>query len=143
MARKAQTELTEFDLLAACLAGMEQEGLNHTQYRISFDENTLAALNKKNVASTSIEALQRLVDRCFANGWMENTVMGTRYNDLCLTSTGFGAAKSRQRRAEMESQRSIAKKMSDYVLDHRGLFIVLGFVLTLTSVLFTVWRYTK
>ncbi len=69
--------------------------------------------------------------------------MGAKYNHLRLTTTGFGAAKSRQRRAEMLQQRSPTKKVSDYVVEHRGLFMVLGFLLALASFTFTIWRYRK
>ena len=143
MRRKKPTQLDEFDLLALCLSSMESEGLNHQQFRMSFNEQVLAALNDRNGTTSNLEELHRLVDKCFANSWLEHTVMGNRYHELKLTSTGYGAARSRQRRAEIRRERSIVKKMSDYVIEHRGLFMVLGFLLALASFTFTVWRYIR
>lgn len=143
MGNKTQKQLSEFDLLAECLAQMEQQGINHNLLSINFDDKTLGELNHQLGTSTSLEELHKLVDRCLANSWLEHTVMGAKYNELRLTTTGFGAAKSRQRRAEMLQQRSRTKKVSDYVVEHRGLFMVLGFLLALASFTFTIWRYVK
>lgn len=139
----AQEKLSEFDLLAECLAQMEQQGINHKLFSINFDDKTLQVLNQKFCTTASLEELHKLVDRCLANDWLEHTVMGAKYNELRLTTTGFGAAKSRQRRGEMLQQRSVPKKVSDYVIEHRGLFMVLGFLLALASFTFTIWRYVK
>ncbi len=59
--------LTEFDLLAECLAQMEHEGINHNLLRINFDDNTLEKLNIQLGTTTSLEELHKLADRCLAN----------------------------------------------------------------------------
>lgn len=143
MGKEKQKELSEFDLLAEFLAQMEQQGINHKLMSINFDDKTLQELNHQFGTNTTLEELHKLVDKSLANSWLEHTVMGGKYHDLRLTTTGFGAAKSRQRRAEMLEQRSTTKKMSDYVVDHRGLFMVLGFLLAVASFTFTIWRYVK
>lgn len=143
MGKEKKNELSEFDLLAECLAQMEQQGINHKLMSINFDHKTLQELNHQSGTNTTLEELHKLVDKCLANSWLEHTVMGAKYNELSLTATGFGAAKSRRRRAEVLGQLSTTKRMSDYVVDHRGLFMVFGFLLALASFTLTIWRYLK
>lgn len=71
-----------------------------------------------------------------ANEWLEHAAMGAgKYGNLRLTTTGFGVAKSRQRKQELLNEKSIFKKTSDFIENHKGIFIVFGSAIALAGLL--------
>jgi len=45
---------------------------------------------------------------------------------LNITPKGLGVARSKQKSDELKASRSFLKKVSDYIEDHKGLFIALA-----------------
>ena len=122
-------EPTEFDLLSIFVREMESHGVSHKLIRIDIDDALVAQMGAFLFIKVSLEEMQRLADKCFANEWLEHAYMGAQYGGLQLTTSGFGVVRSKQRKQESLAKRSIAKKTSDYVEDHKGLVIVLGILI--------------
>lgn len=126
---------TEFDILALFVDEMESEGVSRKLIRLSVDDAFVGRLSDKLGMAISLEPIQRLVDRCLANEWLEHTSLGTgKYGFLAITATGLGVVRSKQKSEEVKRSRSNLKKLSDAIEDHKGLFIALGALLALATV---------
>ena len=117
-----------------------QEMLNAGQarnlIRLSVNARMVEGIYDKSAISVTERELQRTADICLANSWIKHTTMGVgQYSNLQLSTTGFGVAKSKQKQADLLNSRSILKKASDYIEEHKGLFILLGFVIALAGLL--------
>lgn len=128
--------VTEFDLLEVFTTEMEREGVNHKSVRLDIDAALAEQMTKARSTSVAVEDLQRLADKCLANAWLEHAVIGAgKYGHLVLTSTGVGVIRSRQRKKEALNARTNLKKISDYIEDHKGLFVALGALIALAGLL--------
>ncbi len=125
---------TEFDLLRLFVDEMERQGSNRKLVRLDIDDSFVGQLMALGLETTIAQA-QRLADRCLANEWLEHTVMGGKYISLSLTAAGFGVVRSRQLRKQQLDGRGFLKKVSDYIEDHKGLFVALGVVIALAGLL--------
>lgn len=126
--------MPEFKILNNVLDYMESKGMTYKQVEITIDEELIEEINTVNKSSHTIEELQKAVDKCFAHEWLKRRGMGgNKYSHLQITPKGVGAARSKQRSDDLKKSRSFLKKASDYIEDHKGLFIVLGFLLAIAT----------
>ena len=137
MAKKK--EITEFDILELYVGEMESQGANRNLVTISIDEGMASKLHDKLGVKVTLENLQRLADICLANEWLEHRFLAGKYGELGLTTTGYGVVRSRQRKAELQANRSVFKKVSDYIEDHKGLFIALGAAVAVVGLLLKIF----
>jgi len=133
--KKMAKVITEFDILELYVCEMESEGANRNLVRISVDECMVSAFRDKFGVEVTLENLHRLADICLANEWLEHRVMAGKYGQLGLTTTGLGVVRSRQRKAEALANRTSLKKVSDYIEDHKGLFVALGAAIAVAGLL--------
>ena len=126
---------TEFDLLQVYVEEMEAQGIKHNLVRLDINESLAERIGIEMGSEVTLEQLQVTTDRCLANNWLEHTCLGNKYQMLSLTSTGFGVVRSRQRKEESLANRSFLKKISDYIEDHKGLFIALGAIIAIVGLL--------
>jgi hypothetical protein len=133
MSRKK--EIAEFDILELYVSEMESQGVNRNLITISVDESIASKLHERIGIKVTLDNLQRLADICLANEWLEHRTLAGKYGELGLTATGYGVVRSRQRKAELLANRSVLKKVSDYIEDHKGLFVALGAVVAIVSLL--------
>lgn len=126
---------TEFDLLEIFVTEMEQRGQKRNLIRFDIDEKMAVAVSDKIGIPVTLEEIQKLADRCLANEWLEYSMMAGKYGQLGLSAAGFGVVRSRQRKQEMLTNRSATKKFSDYIEDHKGLFVALGVAIALGGLL--------
>lgn len=113
---------------------MESKGMTYKQVEVTINEDLVEKINTVNKSSHTLEELQNAADKCFAHEWLKRRGMGGgKYIHLQITPKGVGAARSKQRSDELRKSRSFLKKVSDYIEDRKGLFIVLGFLLTLAT----------
>ena len=128
-------EISEYDLLEVFVDEMESRGENRSLIRFSIDDAMVVLISKKHGGNFTLDQLHRLADRCLANEWLEHRVMAGKYEALGLTTTGFGFVRSKQRKKENLANRSIFKKASDFIEDHKGLMVALGVGIALTGLL--------
>lgn len=126
----------EYDFLDLFYQEMLEVGQARNLVRLSVNARMVEDIYDKSAISVTEGELQRAADICLANSWVKHTTMGVgQYGNLQLTTTGFGVAKSKQKQAELLNNRSIMKKASDYIEEHKGLFILLSFVIAIAGLL--------
>ncbi len=126
--------MVEFKILNNILDFMESNGTTYKLVEISIDQQFVEEINAVNKSSYSLEEVQKAADKCLAHEWLKHNYIGAdKYAHLQITPKGVGAARSKQKSDELKKSRSVLKKTSDYIDDHKGLFIVLGFLLALAT----------
>lgn len=128
-------DTSEEDILTIFVQEMESRGESRKLVRLDIDESMAERVNALKGSKIDIEQLHKYADICLANEWLEHTVMGGKYGSLSITTTGLGVVRSRQRKAEVLAKRSLLKKFSDYIEDHKGLFILLGAAIAIAGLL--------
>lgn len=126
---------TEFDLLEIFVTEMEQRGEKRNLIIFDIDQKMAGAVSDKVGVPVTLEEIQKLADRCLANEWLEHKVLAGKYGQLELSTSGFGVVRSLQRKQEKLANRSFLKKTSDYIEDHKGLFIALTVAIGLAGIL--------
>lgn len=120
---------------------MEQTGSTRKQVRLSVDAELLHQLNQHTKEKYNIEDVRKAVDKCLAHQWLEKIGLGNSgYTNLRITEKGVGIAVSKTKQEELKAARSMLKRASDYVVEHKGLFILLGIVVSFLAVIVRFWR---
>ena len=134
--------MVEFKILMYLVNYMESTGSTYKTIRFDVDHEFLTAINDSCDCLFTQTEIEAAVDKCLAHEWIERKALGgNRYNNLSITPKGIGAAISKKRSEELRSSRSWLKKISDYIEDHKGLFVMLSFIIALAT--FTLNIYWK
>lgn len=129
-------EISEEDILRVFVEEMETRGESRKLVRLDVNDSMVEKINSAKGTNIGLEQLRKLADKCLANEWLEHTVMGLgKYGHLSLTTTGLGVVRSRQRKEEVLAKRTWWKKASDYIEDHKGLFLALGAAIAVAGLL--------
>jgi len=120
----------EFKILNNVIDYMESTGRTYKLVSLSIDQKFVEEINEDNKTSYTLHELEKATDKCLAYEWLTHTSCGNKYGSLGITPKGVGAARSKRKAEEIKSSRSIIKRISDYIEDHKGLFAVLGFIVT-------------
>lgn len=132
--------VSEEDILRVFVEEMETRGENRKLVSLDVNQPMLERINSAKGSNIDLEQLRRMADRCLANEWLEHTVMGAgKYGHLSLTTTGVGVVRSRQRKEDALAKRTLLKKASDYIEDHKGLFVALGAAIAVMGLLLNVF----
>jgi hypothetical protein len=123
----------EFKIMGNFIDFMEANGATSKTVMFSIDQELVDEINAKHNTNYSINDLQRATNKCFAHEWIERISLDREYTNLRVTPKGIGATRSKAKSEEIKVSRSRLKKISDYIDDHKGLFVVLGFLLTLAT----------
>lgn len=128
--------MDEYKLLIHILAFCEENGNRHSNVRFDVDHELVEELYDRYGVQPSIDELKKIVDRCYAREWLEHAYLGGgRHNGLKLTSKGMGVATSKRKSEELRNNRPSLKKTSDYIEDHKGLFVLLGSLIALAGLI--------
>ncbi len=125
--------MPEFKILANIFDFMEANGATAEVVTFAVDQQLADEINSKYGTSYSVGDLEKAVDKCVANEWVTHQSSDNKYKYLCITTKGVGVARSRARAEEIQASRTWLKKASDYIEDHKGLFVVLGFLVALAT----------
>jgi len=123
----------EFLILDNVIDCMEENGATYKLVHVTIDEELLNEINGSSKEQFNLEQLQKAADKCLAHEWLKHTSLGDKYRHLQITPKGIGAARSKKRAQELKASRGLLKKLSDYIEDHKGLFVVLGSLLALAT----------
>ncbi|MGP1721130.1 hypothetical protein [Shewanella frigidimarina] len=119
--------MPEFKILSNILDYMESNGTTYKLVDVSISEELVKEINDANKTSFTLADLHKAADKCLAHEWLKHNYLGeNKYSNLSITPKGVGAARSKQKSDELKSSRSFLKKTSDYIEDHKGLFIALA-----------------
>lgn len=125
--------MLEFRILENIIDLMEANGVTANVVGFGVDQKLVDEINMKYGTKYSIGDLKKSVDTCIAHEWLVHRSIGEKYNYLGITSKGVGVARSRARAEEMKASRTVLKKASDYIEDHKGLFVALAAVIALST----------
>ena len=126
--------MPEFKILNHVIDYMEATGSTYKLVTLSVDQELLDQINGQSKTSYTLTELENATDKCLAHEWLEHaTVGGGKHGSLRITPKGVGAARSKRKLEEQKASRGPLKKASDYVEDHKGLFLVMGFLLALAT----------
>lgn len=125
--------MLELKIIANVIAYMETQGVTAKVVTFDVDQKLADEINSRHGANYSVSDLEKAVDKCVANEWIAHRSLGEKYKYLGITPKGVGAARSRARAEEIKASRTRLKKVSDYIEDHKGLFMVLGFLVALAT----------
>lgn len=120
--------MPEFKILADIIDFMESNSVTAQTVSFSVDQELVDQINSRHGTAYSVRDLEKATDKCIAYEWIARRSLDRKYSSLCITTKGVGAARSRQRAEELKASRSWLKKTSDYIEDHKGLFVVMGFL---------------
>jgi len=124
-------------ILSYVLKIMESTGTPTNATSITIDEQLVCSINEDNNTNYTLDVIKKATDKCLAHEWLETTGAGSgsKYSFLRVTSKGFAVASSKNKALEQKKSRTLAKKISDYIEDHKGWFLLLGFMITLATFL--------
>lgn len=119
----------EYKILGSIVDCMEEKGSTYKSTRFNIDSEFLNDINESSDEQYTWDQLKKAADRCFTHEWLKRLTLGGGYNDLQITPRGVGVVTSRRKVDQMKASRPIMKKVSDYIEDHKGLFLALGFLI--------------
>ena len=128
-------QFDEYEFLNLFHQEMLEKGRARHLVRLSLNARVVEQIYDNSGVSVTEKDLQKIADVCLANGWLEHADMTDQYENLQLTTIGLGVVKSKQKQAEQLNNRSIFKKTSDYIEEHKGLLMLLGFIIALVGLL--------
>ena len=132
MSKKNQFD--EFDFLALFYKKMISDGEKHNFVRLSVNARMVESIYDELSISVTEDQLQTVANICTANNWIETVSIGDgKYNNLQLTSSGVGVAKSKQMQKDLLHNQSFIKKISDFIVEHNGLFILISTIFALIT----------
>mgnify|MGYP001627918923 CR=1 FL=1 len=128
--------MDEYKLLIHVLEFCEESGNRHNNVHFDVDHKLVEELYERYGVEPTIDELKQIVDRCYAREWLEHAYLGSgRHNGLKLTSKGMGVATSKRKSEEARKNRPALKKASDYIEEHKGLFVLLGSLIALAGLI--------
>jgi hypothetical protein len=127
------TLVPEFKILANIIDFMEVNGVTAKVVTFAVDQSFTDEINLKHGTRYSVSDLEKAVDKCIANELVVHRSIGEKYKHLGITAKGVGAVRSRLRAQEIKASRTCLKKASDYIEDHKGLFVALGILIALAT----------
>jgi hypothetical protein len=126
--------MAEFKILSYIAEQMEITGTTYKLVQLSIDQQFTDDINAKYQTSFTLSEIEKATDKCLAHEWLKYTASGgTKYSRLGITPKGVGAARSKQRAAELKASRTWLKKSSDYIEEHKGILIFFGSVIALAT----------
>lgn len=125
--------MPEFKILANIIDFMEANGATAKTVMFSVDQALVDQINSKHGTAYTVPELEKAADKCIAHEWIERRSLDGKYNHLGITTKGVGAARSKARAEELKASRSWLKKVSDFIEDHKGLFVALGFIVAFAT----------
>jgi len=131
--------MDEYKLLIHFLEFCEENGHRQGDVHFDVDRKLVDELYERYGIQPSIEELKIIVDRCYAREWLEHAYLGSgRHNGLKLTTKGVGVATSKRKSQESCQNRPLLKKASDYIDDHKGLFVLLGSAIAIYGLIISI-----
>lgn len=128
----------EYHLLESVVMFMEREGIHYKLVSFNVDDGQIEEIYDFLGKEYPLEDLEKAADVCLAHEWIKRQYYSDKYKDLALTEKGVGVVRSKRKQYELLNSRSPLKKVSDYIEDHKGLFVFLSFTIALTTLLITI-----
>ena len=92
------------------------------------------SINQSSKKKYTINDFQKIINKYITQEWLCYSCLGDRnFRNLKFTQKGMGVAISKIKSDELAQSRNFFKRISDYIENHKGLFILLGFLITVAT----------
>lgn len=118
---------------------MESNGATKETVSLDINETLVNEIYSFTGNQYSLGELQKAADMCLAHEWIKRTTISEKYHHLAITEKGLGVIRSKRKQEQVWKSRKPLKKISDYIEDHKGLFLLLGFAVTLASLILKIY----
>ena len=125
----------EYKLLSHYIADMERQGQTRKGHVFDIDDRLVESLYEQDNVITTLSELEKACNYCVTHEYIEHRGISNKYGFLSLTDKGVGVVRSIQASEKMRRDRSPAKKLSDWVIAHKGLVALGGFLLALVTLI--------
>lgn len=133
--------MDEYKLLIHILEFCEENGSRYENVHFDIGHRLVEELYDRYGVEPSIDELKKIADRCYAREWLGYAYIGGgRHNGLKLTTKGMGVATSKRKSAELRKNRPLLKKISDYIDEHKGLFVLLGSAIAFSGLIISILK---
>lgn len=113
---------------------MEKQGLTLKAIHISFMQEELKKINEKYSMHISIDQMETNLNKLLTHEYLKHAfISGDKFSCLQLTLKGLGVVNSLKKKEQLNINKGRLKRISDYVEDHKGLFLVFGFLIALAT----------
>ena len=129
----------EYDLLESAVIYMEKEGVKPNLVIFNIDHEQIEDIYDNTGREYSIDQLKKAADYCFVHGFIDHRSISDKYSELRLTEKGMGIVRSKRKQQEILRNRSLLKKLSDYIEDHKGLFVFLSATIALVTLILSIF----
>lgn len=127
----------EESILSYFIDSMESRGESYNTVIISFDEVVIKEIEKKYSVSFSDESKKTIFNKLISHEYIAYTFFGgEEYSGMKITLKGLGAINSIRLKREQLEKRSILKKLSDGIENHKGLATFIGTMLAILTIIF-------
>ena len=135
---RKKKEFTEFDFLDLFYQEMIKNGDSYKSTRLTVNNKLVEEIYENHQVSLTLDELKKLANLSKANDWLD-------YDAMCeccykLSISGLGVVKSKRLQKEQYKKRSLLKKLSDSIEEHKGLFVLLGVVIAFAVLLIRYWN---
>lgn len=127
----------EESILSYFIDSMESRGESYNTVVISFDEVVIKEIEKKYSVSFSDESKKTIFNKLISHEYIAYMFFGgEEYSGMKITLKGLGAINSIRLKREQLEKRSILKKLSDGIENHKGLATFIGTMLAILTIIF-------
>lgn len=127
----------EESILSYFIDSMESRGESYNTVIISFDEVVIKEIEKKYSVSFSDESKKTTFNKLISHEYITYAFScGEEYSGLKITLKGLSAINSIRLKREQLEKRSILKKLSDGIENHKGLATFIGTMLAILTIIF-------
>lgn len=125
-----------FAILSNIVDRMEAIGVTRDLVCFGVDENFINDIYEETGHKYSIYELHKAANKCLAHDWIEKraTIENQRPN-LVITEKGIEIVQAKHGEEIDKKSRKFLKMVSDYIEDHKGLFLLFGFVVALATLI--------
>jgi hypothetical protein len=129
----------EYDLLESAVIYMEKEGVKPNLVIFNIDHQQIEDIYDNTGREYSIDQLEKAADYCIVHGLIDQRSISDQYTELRLTEKGIGIIRSKRKQQEILRNRSLLKKLSDFIEEHKGLFVFLSATIALITLILSIF----
>lgn len=115
---------------------MEKAGKKQNFIILTFDESLIDEMNKIYSTKITLVSIEQLINKLLSGGYIQNSYHGSRLENLQITTKGIGVVNSIKAKEEQVKNKSLIKKISDWIEEHKGLVTIIGLLLAFITVMF-------
>ncbi len=120
---------------------MESKGYTRQTVLVSFTDDVVQTINDKHSTTISGDTLDVSIKKLLASEHLTQKCMsGCKNSNLQITSKGVAVVTSLRAKEAQLKNRSWDKKVSDYIENRKGLFILLGSLGTIAGIITLILR---